>query len=150
MSVIQCIILLQDCIHLNYICRAVHLFPNRFLGVIGDHNGFPVERMTISRCKTWLASCSHDDQIKFWNVSEIAKQKVDGHKKADRKKVSKPCAAGSEFFKDLVDEDAKEAGVDLDDESNSSGAEDNLPITSDATVSDSSEDDDDDDDAQNN
>lgn len=130
--------------------RAVHLFPNRFLGVIGDHNGFPVERMTISRCKTWLASCSHDNQIKFWNVSEVAKQKVDGHKKADRKNVSKPCAADSEFFKDLVDENTKEAGGDLDAESKSSDAEDNLSTTSDATDSDSTEEDDDDDDPQNN
>ena len=48
--------------------RAVHLFPHRFLGVAGHHR-FPVERMDISTCGEFVASSSHDNRVRFWNIS---------------------------------------------------------------------------------
>lgn len=48
--------------------RAVHLFPHRFLGVVGHHR-FPVERLDISTCGRYIASSSHDNRVRFWNIS---------------------------------------------------------------------------------
>ena len=49
--------------------RVVSIHPNQFLGVIGEHEDFPIERLAYSRDKKYLASCSHDNTVKFWNVS---------------------------------------------------------------------------------
>lgn len=48
--------------------RAVHLFPHRFLGVVGHHR-FPIERLDISTCGHYVASTSHDGRVRFWNIS---------------------------------------------------------------------------------
>jgi hypothetical protein len=49
--------------------RVVSLQPNKVLGVIGDHEDFPVEGLSRSRCGGILGSYSHDDIIRFWDVS---------------------------------------------------------------------------------
>ena len=51
--------------------RAVKINPNRILGVVGEHEGFPVERMRLSGDGTLLGSCSHDKRVKFWDVALI-------------------------------------------------------------------------------
>jgi len=49
--------------------RVVGIHPNKLLGVIGEHENFPIERLDLSPNKELLASCSHDNSIKFWNMS---------------------------------------------------------------------------------
>jgi len=49
--------------------RVVNIHPNKLLGVIGEHETFPIERLALSANKELLASCSHDNSIKFWNMS---------------------------------------------------------------------------------
>lgn len=39
------------------------------LGVIGDHDGFPVEGFDYSPDRRYLASFSHDSLIRLWDVS---------------------------------------------------------------------------------
>ena len=52
--------------------RAVHLFPHRFIGTVGFHeNNFPVERLDVSGSGEMLASISHDQKIKFWNIKYL-------------------------------------------------------------------------------
>ncbi|KAG8197966.1 hypothetical protein JTE90_020341 [Oedothorax gibbosus] len=51
--------------------RAVQLFPNRFLGVLGSHNGFTVEKLSLTFDKSMVASASHDCIVKFWDLSGI-------------------------------------------------------------------------------
>lgn len=88
------------------VVRAVNILPNRFIGVIGQHGDFPVENLTLSRDKKTLASCSHDQTIKFWNVEDIANEVVSTKKKA--KKTNKPkylsSTSRSNFFAGLGDE----------------------------------------------
>jgi WD40 repeat protein len=57
--------------------------------VVGDHDKFPVENLSLSRDKTLLASCSHDQTIKFWNVESLKGQKVSDKKKAQKSEVEK-------------------------------------------------------------
>ena len=81
--------------------------PNRFIGVVGDHSGdLPVENIALSRDKKFLASCSHDQKIKFWNVEPVAKETVNAKEKAkrgDRNKFLKS-SNKSDFFSGLMDD----------------------------------------------
>jgi len=49
--------------------RVVSILPNKLIGVIGEHEDFPIERLKISRDSKILASSSHDNKVKFWDVS---------------------------------------------------------------------------------
>ena len=78
--------------------RAVHILPNRFVGTVGEHDDFPVERMRLSRDGDTLASCSHDQSIKFWDVSHLKTLHVDpGSKKKDAEADN----TTNDFFADL-------------------------------------------------
>lgn len=67
--------------------------------------------MSVSRDNKLLASCSHDNTIKFWNIENLGKEKFDSSKKP--KKASKTKLLGAEaksdFFADLAEEEAKAA-----------------------------------------
>jgi hypothetical protein len=52
--------------------RAVHLYPHRFIGTVGHHEGrFPIERLDISASGEIIASISHDQRIKFWSIKYL-------------------------------------------------------------------------------
>jgi len=51
--------------------RVCSIHPNKLLGVVGEHQDFPVERIKLSRDKKLLGSCSHDNLVKFWNVQYL-------------------------------------------------------------------------------
>lgn len=51
--------------------RIVSIEPSDLVGIVGEHEDFPVERMRLSHCKKYLASSSHDDSIKFWNINYL-------------------------------------------------------------------------------
>ena len=53
--------------------RVVHVHPNKILGMLGEHEGFPVERIRMSGDGLFLGSCSHDKTIKFWSTAIIPK-----------------------------------------------------------------------------
>ncbi|XP_064608156.1 WD repeat-containing protein 55-like isoform X2 [Liolophura sinensis] len=118
------------------VIRAVNIVPNRFVGVVGKHEEFPIEGLSVSRDNKLLASCSHDNTIKFWNIENLGKEKFDSSKKP--KKASKTKLLGSEaksdFFADLAGEEAKAA------DKQDVGGQDNED-----SGSDSSDDEDDDD-----
>ena len=114
--------------------RAVHIQPNRFVGVVGDHDDdFPVENLALSRDKTILASCSHDQKIKFWNIESVKKEKVNTKKratKADKTKFLKSSNKG-DFFADLAEDEgnnkpsgSKDNDSDSDDDDNDDSDDD--------------------------
>lgn len=80
--------------------RAVQLFPTRFLGVLGHHNGFTVESLSVSHDSKLLASSSHDQCIKFWDLSSIEDEKNEEVKNTKKKhfQLNKPVES---FFADL-------------------------------------------------
>lgn len=49
------------------IVRAMHMLPGRNLGVVGQHP-LGVEAMDISNNGELIASSSHENDIKFWNI----------------------------------------------------------------------------------
>lgn len=52
--------------------RAVQMQPNSILGVIGDHDTFPVEGMDRSFDGNVLCTYAHDEILRFWDVSMFA------------------------------------------------------------------------------
>ncbi|XP_070552585.1 WD repeat-containing protein 55-like isoform X2 [Ptychodera flava] len=92
---------------LDGIIRAVHVLPNRFLGVIGEHEDNPIESLAVSNDGSLLLSSSHDQKIKFWNVSDIDQIEVDPREKVKRgktkhKKLNTTGAVQDDFFANLV------------------------------------------------
>ena len=76
------------------------------MGVVGEHKDFPVENLSLSHCRKYLASCSHDQTIKFWNVENLEKEQVNTYRKKS-KKNNKPkplnsAASKTDFFADLT------------------------------------------------
>nr|CAB3267713.1 WD repeat-containing protein 55 [Phallusia mammillata] len=121
--------------------RAVHILPNRFLGVVGDHDGMPVEKVKCTTDGRFLASCSHDSTVRFWSVEHLHETDVDPQGKPEKhKKNEKMSQSGvghgrKEFFadfeKDVVvpsaDEDSdSDLGSDLPDSDELSDSESSI------------------------
>lgn len=126
---VDCMVPLTDEIICTGSCdgmiRAVNILPNRFLGIVGEHPGdFPVENLSLSRDKHWLASCSHDQKIKFWDVDSIKEETVDVRNKAKKGNKNKHLKSSDkgDFFADLAADDnsASTSGQGNDDGSDSS------------------------------
>lgn len=49
--------------------RMISIAPQNFEGILGDHGqDFPIECVKMNYNDTFLASCGHDLQLRFWNV----------------------------------------------------------------------------------
>ena len=49
--------------------RVVQLFPHKLLGIVGEHNGMPVERLT--RKGELLSSIGHGSEVKMTNLAPL-------------------------------------------------------------------------------
>ncbi|XP_011882894.1 PREDICTED: WD repeat-containing protein 55 homolog isoform X2 [Vollenhovia emeryi] len=65
--------------------RATSLFPHHQLGVVGQHDS-SVEALDINNDGTLIASSSHDNDIKFWNVQYFETLNVNEPKKGGKRK----------------------------------------------------------------
>ncbi|KAJ8729474.1 hypothetical protein PYW08_001055 [Mythimna loreyi] len=91
------------------ILRAAHMFPQRQLGVVGQHR-LPVEHLDISHDGQYIASCSHDNDVKFWNISyfESIDSIIDVNQKQNKRRdlsnnlPSSSLKNASDFFSGLV------------------------------------------------
>jgi WD40 repeat protein len=53
-------------------CSVVQIQPNSLLGVLGEHEDeCPIEQLALSRDKLFVASCSHDQTVKFWSATDL-------------------------------------------------------------------------------
>lgn len=88
--------------------RATYLFPNRHLGIVGQHN-MSVEKIDICNNGNFIASTSHSNDIKFWNIQYFEEfEKVSNkHKKHEKVKEMRNHLPSSkrqnvaDFFSDL-------------------------------------------------
>ncbi|CAK8683589.1 unnamed protein product [Clavelina lepadiformis] len=118
--------------------RAVHVLPNRFLGVVGDHDGLPVEKIRCTHDGKYLASISHDDVVKFWSVEYLKDIQVSAREKAERYRKNEKMAKSGvgpskrEFFSDLGKElEVPPCNADSDDMSSESEDKDLIWLESD-------------------
>jgi WD40 repeat protein len=70
--------------------RIVQIQPDKLLGVLGVHNGFPVECLRFSSNREYVASLSHDALIRMWDGSLLhdddSNEEDDNDEKADDEK----------------------------------------------------------------
>lgn len=91
-------------------CRAVSLLPNRVVGSVGQHMGEPIEEIACSWDKRFLASCAHDQLIKFWDISNLSSVRVKDYRRRKKKDgrlkalSNKAFGRGEDFFSGLVDQ----------------------------------------------
>ena len=96
------------------------MLPNRVLGCVGQHPGEPIEQLALAPGGQLLASCAHDQKVKFWDVSALRGLVVDEYRKKKKKGgplralSSKAAGGGEDFFADLRDEAEPAAGSDSD------------------------------------
>lgn len=92
--------------------RAVNLLPNRVIGCIGQHVGEPIEELSTSWDSRFLASCGHDQLIKFWDISSLPDTTVNEYRKRKKKdgrmkSLTKKAHGDNDFFSGLVEEPEK-------------------------------------------
>ncbi|XP_018578500.1 WD repeat-containing protein 55 homolog [Anoplophora glabripennis] len=88
--------------------RATHLFPHRHLGIVGQHD-FSIECVDICSTGQFIASSSHNNDIKFWNIEyfedfDKVNQKHKKHKKKTELQNNLPSSKiknVSDFFSDM-------------------------------------------------
>merc|ERR1711939_1280309 len=49
--------------------RIMQINPNKLLGVVGDHDDFPIEKIAMLHDRNLLTSCSHDNTVQFWDMA---------------------------------------------------------------------------------
>ena len=107
--------------------RVVEILPNKVLGIIGDHDNFPVECIRASGDRKYLASIAHDDVVRFWNIDMFNEVSADKN----------------EIF-ESSDEEGVVDGDDemVDDDSAAGEEEEDIEMSEDSRFSDDSSDDD--------
>ncbi|EDV94858.1 GH23127 [Drosophila grimshawi] len=90
--------------------RACHIAPYRNLGVVGQHN-MPIESLDINCSGELLASSSHNNDVRFWNVKYFEdfgdikyNEKHNAYKEKRHNLPSSKCTNASDFFADMTKE----------------------------------------------
>ncbi|XP_075146235.1 WD repeat-containing protein 55 homolog [Haematobia irritans] len=92
------------------IIRAVHIAPFKILGVVGQHN-MPIESLDVSSTGELIASSSHNNDVRFWNVKYFEEfgdikynEKHNSFKEKRHNLPSSKFSNASDFFSDLAKE----------------------------------------------
>ena len=89
--------------------RAVGVQPNKVIGVLGDHDGFPVEGMQASPDTQFIASFAHDNLVRFNDISMFADDEDD--------EVDAPESTNTAGGDYMVDGGSDAAGDNMDESS---------------------------------
>ena len=89
--------------------RAFSLRPSKLLQVVGQHEEnehYPVQSLALSRCRNIVASTSHDNSIKFYDVSQLVRQRAQPRPKEEEVEkesegLERPQEDESELFEDM-------------------------------------------------
>ncbi|KAJ2842897.1 WD domain repeat-containing protein 55, partial [Coemansia brasiliensis] len=98
--------------------RIVQLFPHKLVGVAGDHQALPVEKVALSYEQQWLASCSHDHMVHFWDIGYIfedsGSDEEDHSESADNADDLDAQAVAIRMSKDVGSSNNSSSEVDID------------------------------------
>ncbi|XP_020106332.1 WD repeat-containing protein 55 [Ananas comosus] len=53
------------------VIRLVGILPNRIIQPLAEHSEYPIERLDFSHDRKFLASISHDQMMKLWDLQEL-------------------------------------------------------------------------------
>lgn len=90
------------------VLRAMHMVPGRVLGVVGQH-GLAIESLDINHSGDLIASSSHDNDIRFWNIKYFEdfndikyNEKSNTRRALNHNLPSSSHANRADFFSDLA------------------------------------------------
>lgn len=86
--------------------RAMHFYPHRFVGVVGEHRDFGINCLEKCRQGKYIASCSMDGLVRFWNIDYLYGKKINPKRKANIDKSQFKLESSKQrnrwdFYKDL-------------------------------------------------
>lgn len=87
--------------------RAVHFFPHKYLGIVGQHNS-SAEKVDISHSGDLIASSSEDGVVKFWDIAYFEEMEMPVAAKNQPQDATKNLPSSQhrdakDFFKGLGD-----------------------------------------------
>ena len=104
------------------IIRVLQLQPNKMIGVLGEHGEFDIERLAASRELQLLASASHDNTVKIWDLGVLVDDddvEDEDEEKEEGEKVGKE--GGEVDEQEKRDSSEEEDSDDSDDDSDGGG-----------------------------
>ena len=112
--------------------RVVSIHPDRLLGVLGDHDGFPVEKLGMNADRSFVGSVTHDTMIRLWNTSILFD---DDHEAddddEDKEQVMTSNASGSQDGTGAADRAARDSDDEWEDMDEGAGEDDDNDEASD-------------------
>eukprot|EP00891_Asterochloris_glomerata_P008612 jgi/Astpho2/8612/e_gw1.00126.35.1_t len=70
------------------VIRIVSILPNRMLGVVGEHDAYPVERLSLSHDRRQLVSASHDNTLMLWDLGFLLDAEDDEEEAAEAEEAT--------------------------------------------------------------
>ncbi|KAF2364183.1 WD40 repeat [Trinorchestia longiramus] len=55
--------------------RAINLYPHNYAGVVGRNSKYGIENISVSCDQRYLASCSNDEVVQFWDLQHLYQTK---------------------------------------------------------------------------
>ena len=109
--------------------RVAQIQPDRFVGVLGNHSDYPIEKLEWNSDRSVVGSVSHDNYIRLWDAQVLLEEGLEGVESGDEgtsKPVAAKIAAKSASKDDSEDdwEDEDEDENDGDSDSDDSDEED--------------------------
>lgn len=99
--------------------RAVQLLPNALLGVLGSHEGFPVEGLGWSAGRKMVGSLSHDEFIRLWDGSFLEDDGEDEESEDEKMMEDEENAKRKGDAKDEDEDEWEDMDEDMDDDDDS-------------------------------
>ena len=100
----------------------MQVHPNKLLGLLGDHEDFPVEVMKFSHDKKLIGSVSHVNKVHFWDVAYLFDEDDDDDDEVEEvEDVDAAGDAGGQGGGDNDDAEMEDADSDDSDDSDDGG-----------------------------
>jgi WD repeat-containing protein 55 len=108
--------------------RLVQFHPDKLIGVLGDHDGYPIESLEFNSTRSFVGSVSHDLLIRLWDARVLQENGDENGDESegevDRK--SKGAARLTASKSDTVAHDSDDQWDDVDDDDDDNNDDDEL------------------------
>ena len=133
--------------------RLVQIHPDKLLGVLGDHDGYPIEKLQFSSSRSFVGSVSHDSLVRLWDARVLQDDMDEGGESDEEEEqmnerieptgksvASKPAASAmghssDDEWDDMDDEDDADMNGNSDDDDDDSSDDDEDLTTNDKRAS---------------
>jgi hypothetical protein len=112
------------------VVRVLQIQPDQLLGVLGDHGGFPVEKLRFGTGKKVVGSLSHDSLIRLWSASIFSDDNDDDDDNDDND--DDMGGMDSKEIASTVAAAAKKGGNDSEDDWEDASSDDSMDSDSDS------------------